>query len=446
MAKLIGDISKFISSDGFKRYFKNTSWLFWGKIVQMGMTFLVTAYVARYLNDDGFGLLNYAERVGTFFVMFAALGMQSILIRNLVKNKENKGKILGTAIIMRMIASSIGIIGYFIAYPWIPHDYQTNVLVILVITGTLFQSFDVFDYYYQSEVKSQYTVQVRIGSVLVMAAFQLVLIYMEAPLLWFGVAILLRTTLMGIGLASIYFTQFGNIRELKVDPSYALELLKDSWPLIFSDLVVILYMTVDTIMLKFMMGDSAVGQYSAALRFSSVWYFIGPILTGSLFPAIINAQKKDPILYKNRLQNYYNLMVWVALAITIPMVIFGPWVLTLPFLFGEKYSQAGPVLIIHIWTLVFVFLGTASSRHLVAENQQRMELNRTLIGAAFNVVANYLLIPRFGILGAAYATLASQAVASYLAYLFFPKFWYVFMMQTRALFLVDIFKKFTKKT
>ena len=441
MAKLIGELNKFVSSEGFKRYFRNTSWLFWGKIIQMGMTFLITAYVARYLDDDGFGLLNYAERLGTFFVMFAALGMQSILVRNLVKDKEKRGKIIGTAIIMRMIASSVGILGYFLALPWIPHDYQTNVLVILVITGTIFQSFDVFDYFYQSEVKSQYTVQVRIASVLCMAAFQLVLIYMEAPLLWFGVAILLRTTLMGIGLASIYFAQFGRIKDLSVDPKYALSLLKDSWPLIFSDLVVILYMTVDTIMLKFMLGDSAVGQYSAALRFSSVWYFIGPILTGSLFPAIINAQKKDPELYKNRLQNYYNLMVWAALAITIPMVIFGPWVLTLPFLFGEKYAEAGPVLVIHIWTLVFVFLGTASSRHLVAENQQRMELNRTLIGAAFNVVANYLLIPRYGIIGAAYATLASQAVASYLAYLFFPKFWYVFRMQSRAILLLDIFKK-----
>jgi len=134
-------------------------------------------------------------------------------------------------------------------------------------------------------------------------------------------------------------------------------------------------------------------------------------------------------------------MVWAALAITIPMVIFGPWVLTLPFLFGERYAEAGPVLVIHIWTLVFVFLGTASSRHLVAENQQRMELNRTLIGAAFNVVANYILIPKYGIIGAAYATLASQAVASYLAYLFFPKFWYVFRMQSRAILLLDIFKK-----
>jgi len=446
LAKLIGEISKLISSEGFKRYFKNTSWLFWGKIIQMGMTFLVTAYVARYLDDDGFGLLNYAERLGTFFVMFAALGMGSILVRNLVKDKKQQGKIIGTAIIMRMIASSFGIIVYFVALPWIPHDYQTNVLVILVILGTLFQSFDVFDYFYQSEVKSQYTVQVRIGSVLCMAAFQLVLIYLEAPLLWFGVAILLRTTLMGIGLAAIYFSQFGRIRDLKVDPGYAVELLKDSWPLIFSDLVVILYMTVDTIMLKHMMGDSAVGQYSAALRFSSVWYFLGPILTGSLFPAIINAQKKDPILYKKRLQNYYNLMVWVALAITVPMVLFGPWILTQPFLFGERYAQAGPVLIVHIWTLVFVFLGTASSRHLVAENKQRMELNRTLIGAAFNVVANYLLIPRYGIIGAAYATLFSQMIASYLAYLFFPKYWYVFMMQTRAIFLIDIFKKFIKKT
>ena len=445
----IGEINKAFKSEGFIRYLKNTSWLFWGKIIQMGMTFLVTAAVARYLDDTGFGLLNYANSVGTFFVMFAALGLQSIVIRNLVEGKEaERDKIVGTALMMRLVASTVGIAGFLLIASFLPHTYQENVLVFLVILATLFQAFDIFDYYFQSKVISHYTVKVRLFAVLLMVIMQLVLIQIEAGLVWFGVALLLRNVVVGIGLGVVYGWKFGNFRDLSIDKSYATHLLKDAWPLIFSDLVVILYMTTDKIMLKFLMGaegDASVGQYSAALKFSEVWYFIGPVLTGSLFPAIVNAKKKGNALYHSRLQNYYNLMVWVALAITIPMVTLGPWILTQDFLFSDKYADAGPVLVIHIWTLVFVFLGLASSKHLIAENQQRMELNRTMIGAAVNIALNFYLIPRYGIRGAAFATLISQAIASYLAYLLFPKYWYVFRMQTRALLLIDVFKKLVGK-
>lgn len=228
---------------------------------------------------------------------------------------------------------------------------------------------------------------------------------------------------------------------MKFDKAYMMELLKDSWPLIFSDLVVVLYMSTDKIMLKHMIGDDAVGSYSAALRFSEVWYFLGPMVAASLFPAIMNAKKRDEGLYKRRLQNYYNLMVVASLAITIPVALFGPWALQLPFLYGPEYADAGGVLVIHIWTLVFIFLGVASSKHLVAENQQRMELIRTLMGGVVNVILNFILIPQYGIYGAAIATLVSQIVASYLGYLVNKKFWEVFVMQTKALFLIDVIQR-----
>ena len=444
----IGEINAAFKSKGFVRYLKNTSWLFWGKIIQMGMTFLVTAYVARYLEDTGFGLLNYANGVGTFFIMFAALGLQTIVIRNLVGNEVDRDRIIGTALMMRLIAAIVGIGGFLLIAPLLPHTFEENALVFLVIVGTLFQAFDIFDFYFQSKVISHYTVKVRLIAILFMVIAQLTLIQLEAGLIWFGVALLLRYIIVAIGLSVVFNWKFGKIRDLRADKSYSRELLKDAWPLIFSDLVVILYMTTDKIMLKHMLGDmgaSAVGQYSAALKLSEVWYFIGPVLTGSFFPAIVNAQKKDRKLYLSRLQQYYNLMVWVALAITIPMVTLGPWILTQDFLFSDKYAAAGPVLVIHIWTLVFVFLGLASSKHLIAENQQRMELNRTMVGAAVNIVLNFILIPRYGIKGAAFATLISQAIASYLAYLFFPKYWYVFRMQTRALLLIDVFRKLAGK-
>lgn len=443
---VVTDVKKIISSDGFKKYFSNTSWMLFGRLGQMVVTFLVTAYVARYLGKADYGLLNYARSIGTFFTMFMALGLHSIVVRNLVANDLDKDRIIGTSLAMRMGAAVLGLVGYFFAGPYLAADTQEFWLIAIIIMGTAFQTLDVFDFYSQAKVQAHYTVKVRMASIIGMAIMQLSLIYMEADLIWFAISVTASTLFIGFGLTTVYQVKFGSLFKLKIDPGYMKELLKDSWPLIFSDLVVVLYMSTDKIMLKTMISDEAVGTYSAALRFSEVWYFLGPMVAASLFPAIMNAKKRDPLLYKRRLQNYYNLMVVAALGITIPVALLGPWALQLPFLFGDEYADAGGVLVIHIWTLVFIFLGVASSKHLVAENQQRMELVRTIIGAIVNIGLNFLLIPKYTVYGAAIATLISQAFASYLGYLVSRKFWPVFVMQTRAIFMVDIIQRLLGKS
>ncbi|MDP5169801.1 MAG: flippase, partial [Bacteroidia bacterium] len=367
--------------------------------------------------------------------------LHSIVVRNLVDNDADKDRIIGTSLAMRMGAAVLGLVGYLVAAPFLSQDVQTNWLIIIIVVGTLFQTLDVFDFYSQAKVAAHYTVKVRMASIIGMAIMQMALIYVEADLIWFAISITASTLFIGAGLTTVYQVKFGSLFKMKFDKAYMMELLKDSWPLIFSDLVVVLYMSTDKIMLKHMIGDDAVGSYSAALRFSEVWYFLGPMVAASLFPAIMNAKKRDEGLYKRRLQNYYNLMVVASLAITIPVALFGPWALQLPFLYGPEYADAGGVLVIHIWTLVFIFLGVASSKHLVAENQQRMELIRTLMGGVVNVILNFILIPQYGIYGAAIATLVSQIVASYLGYLVNKKFWEVFVMQTKALFLIDVIQR-----
>ncbi len=443
---VVADIKKVVGSEGFRKYFSNTSWMLFGRLGQMVVTFMVTAYVARYLGKADYGLLNYARSIGTFFTMFMALGLHSIVVRNLVDNDLAREKIIGTSLAMRMGASFLGLAGFFIVGPFVSDDTQTFWLVAIIIMGTAFQALDVFDYYSQAKVQAHFTVKVRMVSIIGMAIMQLTLIWVQAPLIWFAISITASTLFIGLGLTTVYQIRFGSIFKLKFDRSYARELLKDAWPLIFSDLVVVLYMSTDKIMLKQMVSDEAVGVYSAALRFSEVWYFLGPMVAASLFPAIMNAKKRDPKLYERRLQNYYNLMVVAALGITVPVALLGPWALELPFLYGKEYAEAGGVLVIHIWTLVFIFLGVASSKHLVAENQQRMELVRTVIGAFVNITLNFLLIPKHGVYGAAIATLISQAFASYLGYLINRKFWPVFLMQTRAIFLIDIAQRLLGKT
>jgi O-antigen/teichoic acid export membrane protein len=198
----------------------------------------------------------------------------------------------------------------------------------------------------------------------------------------------------------------------------AKRLLKDSWPLILSGMVISIYMKIDQVMIKEMLGAEQVGFYAAAVRLSEAWYFIPMLITSSLFPAIINAKKQSEERYYQRLQKLYNLMVWMAVGIALPTTFLAPWVIKV--LYGCVFSPAATVLKIHIWAGVFVFLGVASSKWFIVENFIRKNFYRTFIGMVANVILNFELIPLYGIYGAALATLLGQMTAN-LIYDFFDK-------------------------
>jgi PST family polysaccharide transporter len=178
-------------------------------------------------------------------------------------------------------------------------------------------------------------------------------------------------------------------------------------------MAIMVYMKIDQIMLGQMLGDDAVGIYSAAVRISEVWYFIPMMIVASVFPSILEAKKRDETQYLQRLQRLYDIMVWLSVAIALPMTFVStPIVIAL---FGPAYAESGTVLAIHIWASVFVFLGVASSQWFVAENRQILSFQRTLLGALVNVILNLVLIPDFGPIGASVATVVAYAIAAFFA-------------------------------
>lgn len=197
-------------------------------------------------------------------------------------------------------------------------------------------------------------------------------------------------------------------------------------------------MKIDQVMIKEFMGNADVGIYSAAVRLSEAWYFIPTIICSSLFPAIINARIKSRELYMSRLQRLYNLMVLLGVVIILPVLFLSDPLIY--FLYGEEFNQSAAVLNIHILGSVFVFLGVANQKWFISENFQAYNIICLGLGMVTNIGLNVLLIPKYGILGAAYATLISQFVASVLAPLFFRKSRNSFYMMIRALFFVQVFK------
>jgi PST family polysaccharide transporter len=133
------------------------------------------------------------------------------------------------------------------------------------------------------------------------------------------------------------------------------------------------------------------------------------------------------------LQTLFNIVTGVSFIAAILLTIISEWLVIK--LFGVTYQQSASIVTIHVWCGIFVSLGLASSNWYLAENFQHFMFYRTILGAIINIIANLFLIPRYEILGAAIATLISQAFATYLFDFVNPPTRKIFYMQSKSLFL-----------
>jgi len=438
---MITKFKSLLKHKGFIKYFKNTSWVLIEKIIRFTVGLFVGVWVARYLGPERFGLLSYAQSFVGLFTIIASLGLNGIVVRELVKNNNLNDEIIGTAFWLKLIAAFGVLLILAVAINFTSNDTYTNILIFIIASATIFQSFNVVDFYFQSKVMSKFVVYANIISLFLSSIVKITLILNEAPLLAFAWVILFDSFILACGF--IYFYIKKNLRfkikNLKLKIKTATSLLKDSWPLILSGIAISIYMKIDQVMIKEMMNAEAVGQYAAAVRLSEVWYFIPMVITASLFPAIINAKKKNENLYYLRLQRLYDFMAFMGIAIAVTMTFLSTWITEL--LYGAQYNQAGSVLVIHIWAGVFVFLGVASAKWFIIENLQMLTLQKTFYGMITNIILNFILIPKYGIQGAAFATLVSQATSAYVTDFFYIKTRKVFYMKSKSIFFINILKK-----
>ena len=438
---MITKFKSLLKHKGFIKYFKNTSWVLIEKIIRFTVGLFVGVWVARYLGPERFGLLSYAQSFVGLFTIIASLGLDGIVVRELVKNNNLNDEIIGTAFWLKLIAAFGVLLILAIAINFTSNDTYTNILIFIIASATIFQSFNVVDFYFQSKVMSKFVVYANIISLFLSSIVKITLILNQAPLVAFAWVILFDSFILACGF--IYFYIKKNLRfkikNLKLKIKTATSLLKDSWPLILSGIAISIYMKIDQVMIKEMMNAEAVGQYAAAVRLSEVWYFIPMVITASLFPAIINAKKKNENLYYLRLQRLYDFMAFMGIAIAVTMTFLSTWITEL--LYGAQYNQAGSVLVIHIWAGVFVFLGVASAKWFIIENLQMLTLQKTFYGMITNIILNFILIPKYGIQGAAFATLVSQATSAYVTDFFYIKTRKVFYMKSKSIFFINILKK-----
>jgi len=430
---------KFQLSSGLKKYFANTSWLLFEKIFRMFVQLFIGIYVVRYLGPKQFGILTYAYSFVSIFSAFATLGLENIVIRNMVKDKEIVYKILGISFYLRLSGAIFSFAVIYIALMFTNNDSYTTIIVMIVACWLIFDSFSVIDYYFRSQVQAKLSSVAQIVMFMTSTAIKVIFILIEAPLIYFAWLYVFESFILAMTLIIFYLKLRLPLPRFSINIRDAIDLLKDSWPLMFTNIIVMIYMRIDQVMIKEMLDAESVGIYGASVKLSEVWYFIPMALHNSLLPAVINAKQISEDLYYKRIQALFDLSVWAALIIAIPTIIFAD--LLIPILLGDAFLQAVSVLKIQIWTSLFVFLGVSIGQWFVVENLQKIYFYRVLSGAIINVLLNLCLIPVIGIKGAAISTVISQFFVCYVSLLFFKNTRHVFWFATKSLNVCSSFKR-----
>lgn len=430
-------IQKLKQNKGFIKYFNNTSWLLLQRIFRIFSGLFIGIWVTRFLGPNQFGILSYAQSFVALFAAFSSLGLNRLLTRELVRNPDQENILLGTSFILQTIGSIVLTIFLIIGLLLIDHDPLTTQIIILLAIPTFLQSFGIIDNLYQSRVHGKYSAIVNIINILISAAIKISLIYFEASLIYFVYALIFDAIILAIGFVISYKKWHNSIFSWQFSLSKAKTLLKDSWPMIMSGIIVTIYMKVDQIMIHEFLSAEQVGLYAAAARLSEAWAFIPSILTTSLFPAIVNAKKNNKKLYYSRIQKLYDLMVYISLAIAIPISFISSWVVV--FLYGSSFAESAPVLALHIWGSIFIFLGVARGGWILNENLQRYSIYYLGAGMIANIVLNFILIPTHGIVGAAWATVIAQSISVLFAPLLFKPTRLSFYMMVKSLLFISLF-------
>lgn len=380
---------------------------------------VVGIYVARYLQPERYGMLNYAISFVGILSAFSALGINRILVRELAKAPEKRDEIMGTCFILKTAGAVILFIVMGIILTFMGNAPLTNTLIVIIASSEIFKAFDVVDSFYQSKVMSKNVARVQIVVNFSGNLLKILLIFLQAPLVLFACVTALNSLLNGLGYLFTYWRKDGNPTRWTFRKDLAILFLWESWPITLQGLALQTQAKIDQVMLGKMISNYEVGQYSVAMRIIELFGFIPTILVGTFAPAVTKAKSVDQKLYFDRIINFYRLMFVLFLVTSIPIFLFGEKFIVL--LYGVEYQAAGFLLSLFSIRLLFTNIGQGKSLYVVNESLFKNSLLNAVVGAITNITVNFFLIPIYGSIGALFATIISFTINIFVVDSFFTK-------------------------
>lgn len=403
-----------------RRVAKNTLALTIAEIVNKVLSLFLVIYIARYLGDVDFGKYSFAFAFSSFFLIFADVGLNTLIVRDVAQDRNRAAKYLGNILIIKSILSILvfAMIIFIIALMNYPQDTQMVVFIIgfSLIVGSIAGSFhSIFSAYEQME----YTAIISTIGKIIFVALGLAVLFSGYGLLPL-VSIFLLSNLVGFFLSGFIAYKKFTKPVFEIDLGFWKHLIKNGLPFLLTGVFASVYFYIDTIMLSIMKGDAVVGWYNAAYNLLAALIPVLALFMGVMFPVFSKFFKTS----EKDLNTAFSTSIRFLFIFTLPIVV-GTSLISeniIYFLYGTVFTQSILTLQILIWSLLFISMSLVFSTMLNSTNRQILVTKTTACGAVLNVGLNLLLIPGMSLIGASIATVITEASLFAIYYYFVSKY------------------------
>jgi O-antigen/teichoic acid export membrane protein len=385
----------------------NTAARLVASFVDKALVLFVLALLARRLSSQGLGEYSFALAYIVFFRLLTDWGISPIAIKRLsMASEQGKSTLFGAALALRVVLAALAALlaGLSFSLGGAPSVIKASVWVATltladVITG-------VCSALLVAELKHTWLGALEAGNRLLWSAVAI------ATLLEGGGVFALLLVLGCSSLVQMTFAIWLSRSLLKFHLQFRWRLwrslLSESWPLALQALMSTVYLRADQLMLYPLVGLTAVGYYSAATKIAEIWALFAGVFQAAVYPLMCKFYATDHERFEKTARYSFRYLFLGTFPFVIGCTLYAPAILRVAF--GSPFSKAAPALILLVWADVFLVANMISQATLIAAGRERWTLLLSLAAAGSNVILNLLLIPRFGFVGAAWASLASYGM------------------------------------
>lgn len=385
--------------------FKNAGWIIGCKIVQSLLNLVIGLITARYLGPSNYGVLSYVSSVVAFTMPLMQLGLRHTLVKEFVRSPEREGVILGTSLMLNIISAVFCMVGS-IAFVMLVNAGETETILVCALYSLtlIFNATEMTQYWFQSKLMSKYPSIAALVAYIAVAVYKIYLLVTQKSVGWFAFSNVIDYFLISVILIVIYKRVGG--QRLSVDFRVGKQLLSESKYYIIPSLMVVIFQNTDRIMIKLMVGKTETGFYSAAITCIAISAFVFSAILDSARPVILEEKERNPELYEKRMIQLYSIITCLSLAQSVGMTVLAKPLVFL--LYGTEYAKTAGILAVAVWYNTFGHYGSVRNIWILAEGKQKYLTAINVTGAFANVALNFVLIPIWGAVGAAVATVITQ--------------------------------------
>lgn len=390
---------------------RNASWIILCRVAQAILNLIVGMITARYLGPSNFGIINYAASIVAFILPIACLGLDNILVQETIQNASEEGKIFGTSLILSFCASFLSLFSVMCFVAFVnAGEKETIIVCSLYSLILLVHAIELIQYWFQARYLSKYVSLISLGAYVIISAYKIFLLVTGKSVYWFAVSNTLDHLMIAVALV-ITYNKLGGGR-LRFSWVVARRMLMKSRYYIVSSMMVTVFAQTDKIMLKIMIDSAATGYYSAAVTCAGMTSFVFSAIIDSMRPAVLQARTEAAAKCRENMRRLYSIVIYLALVQSLMLTLCAKPVIMI--LYGKAYEAAVDPLRIVVWYTTFSYMGAVRNIWILAEEKQRYLWIINLSGASLNVIMNLLIIPQWGINGAALASLLTQFFTNYI--------------------------------